>query len=132
MKKLNSRIVKLCLISVFCMTTLFCFAVDTAPIIIIKNDPAPPGPTQPNRIVSPISVEATITNTEMIIYFDPSIGNVTTTTVTDDTNMVVYVKTLDTETSSEIHIPVVGWSSGNYNLTITNENTTLSGEFLIE
>jgi len=52
--------------------------------------------------------------------------------VTDDTNMVVYVKTLDTETSSEIHIPVVGWSSGNYYLTINNENTTLSGEFLVE
>ena len=100
-------------------------------ILIPKNDPIPPSPTQSNRRVCPISAEATISDTELIIKFDPSIGTVTTT-VTDDTNQVVYVETLDTGISSEIHIPVLGWSSGNYNLTITNENTTLSGDFLIE
>ena len=137
MKTLNTLVAKLCLISVFCMSIQFCLAVNT-PIIIIKKDPIPPVPTQPNRIVSPtnhlvspIFLEATISDTEMIINFDPSIGNATIN-VTDDTNQVVYVETLDTERSSEIHIPVVGWSSGNYNLTITNENTTLRGDFLVE
>ena len=131
MKVLKSLIFKICLISGLFMSTQYCVAAGTKPIIITKDEPSPPGPIVPNgcTLIEPVS--ATINDIELALYFETSIG-VATITVTDDSNQSVYLGTVNTGSTSEFFIPVDLWTNGNYNLTITYTNTTLRGEFILE
>jgi len=131
MKVLKSLIFKICLISGLFMTAQSCFALETTPVIIIKDDTTPPVPIRPNRVTLIDPVTATINDIELALYFETSIG-VATITVTDDSNQSVYLGTVNTGSTSEFFIPVDLWTNGNYNLTITYTNTTLRGEFILE
>ena len=113
------------------MTAQSCFALETTPVIIIKDDTTPPVPIRPNRVTLIDPVTATINDIELALYFETSIG-VATITVTDDSNQSVYLGTVNTGSTSEFFIPVDLWTNGNYNLTITYTNTTLRGEFILE
>jgi len=131
MKVLKSLIFKICLISGLFMTAQSCFASETTPVIIIKDDTTPPVPIRPNRVTLIDPVSATINDIELALYFETSIGDATIT-VTNESNQVVYLETVNTNATSEIHVPVDLWTSGNYHLTITYSNTTLRGEFSLE
>ena len=107
-------------------------ATDTTPIIIQKGSPDPaPGPTPLVHVLNFIPVTATINDSELAIYFETSFG-VATITLTDDLNQSVYQETLDTDSSTEIDIPVSLYQRGNYKLAITYGSQTLTGEFLLE
>ena len=113
-------------------TTGKVLATDTTPIIIVKEPIAPPsGPTPLAHILNYIPVTATINDSDLAIYFETSFG-VAIITITNDMNQSVYQETVDTESSTEIDIPVSLYPSGNYKLSIIYESTTLTGEFLIE
>ena len=101
-------------------------AGNDTPIVISPDPSPPPRPGFSGLIVIPIS--ATINDMELAIYFEFSIGYASIT-VTDDTNQVVYQEIVDTDSSSELQIPVDQWTSGNYKLTITYGAKTLVGEF---
>ena len=131
MKKIYSFLFKFCLICLLLVPTQFCFADDTQSIPISKDGNTTPPPTQPNRVTNMMPVSATINDAELAIYFETTVGEATVT-VTDDSNNVVYLETVDTDSEYEIHIPVTGWTSGNYNLIITYTDTTLRGEFSVE
>jgi len=118
----------LCMILVALFSSGIAYATDTTPIIVTPPPP-PPGPG-PCRLIC-IPVTATINDSELAVYFELSIGEATVT-VTDDSNNVVYMETIDTDSSSDMQIPVAGWANGNYNLTITYETNTLVGEFSLE
>jgi len=85
----------------------------------------------PSSMGNNLSTTATISDLELAIYFETSIGDATIT-VTDDSSQVVYIETVNTDSNPEIHIPVDLWNKGNYNLTITYTNTTLRGDFTLE
>ena len=131
MKKNYSFLFKFCLICGLLVPTQFCFADDTQSIPISKDGNPPPTTTQPNRVTNMMPVSATINDAELAIYFETSIGEATIT-VTDDSNNVVYLEMVDTDSESDFYIPVTGWTSGNYNLIITYTDTTLRGEFSVE
>ncbi len=128
MKAFNSWIFKICLIFSFLISTPFCFAGD---IPIAKDGNNPPPKIQPLEITSVIPVEATINDLELAIYFDSSIGDVTVSVV-DALNFTVYQETVDTNSTSEIHIPVDAWTSGEYSLKFTYGSTALQGDFVIQ
>lgn len=69
MKKLNSLIFKICLISGFCLSTQYCLAVGTEIIIIKKDDPIPPIPNQPSSKSNTNPTEASLCEKTVIIYF---------------------------------------------------------------
>jgi len=100
-------------------------------IIVITKEPIPIGPGPQPLSVYVIPVSGTISDIELSLYFETTIG-IATVTVTDDSNQVVYLGTVNTDTTSEIHVPVDLWTNGNYHLTITYTNTTLRGEFQLE
>lgn len=52
--------------------------------------------------------------------------------VVDASNFTVYQETVDTGSTSEIHVPVDAWTSGNYILKITYGSTTLHGDFVVQ
>ena len=81
------------------LTTQNCFATATS-IIIIKDDPTPPGPIIPNGTILTVPVSAIINDIELSLYFETSIGNATIT-VTDDSNQVVYLETVNTDVTFE-------------------------------
>jgi hypothetical protein len=95
--------------------------------IVISPDPSPPPGPGPCRLIF-IPISTTINDMELAIYFELSIGYATIT-VTDDTNQVVYQEAVDTDSSSELQIPVDQWTNGNYKLSITYGAMTIVGEF---
>jgi hypothetical protein len=97
-----------------------------SPVVVTQEPPPPPAPQPCRSNFIPISV--TINDAELSIYFELSIGDATIT-VTDATNQVVYQEGVDTNSSSELKIPVDQWTSGNYKLTITYGAIALVGEF---
>ena len=96
------------------------------PIDLTKETP-PPYP----RIREFLPVSATISDIDLAIYFETSIGEATVT-VTDDLGQTVYQESVDTDSTSEMHIPVDLWTSGDYTLIITYDSTVLRGNFQVE
>jgi len=122
----------ICMILVILFSTEIVLATDTTPIIIVKEPIVhPSGPTPLVHVLNYIPVSATIDDSELAIYFELSIGDATIT-VTDSINQVVYQETVDTNSLTDLQIPVDLWTIGNYKLAITYGSTTLTGEFLLE
>jgi hypothetical protein len=97
--------------------------------IDLTKVPPTPGPV-PNSITL-IPVSATISETELGVFFESSVGTATIT-VYDASNQLVEQQVIDTESLLEVYMPVDTWGAGNYTLTITYGDTTLQGVFLIE
>lgn len=120
----------LLLILVFFIPQL-CITTNAADILIKKDNSPPPEPGKSmvrSKIISPIN--ATIDDTVLTINFNSPAG-IVTITVYDQANSPVYQATVDSTTSSELDIQIGGWDSGNYRLSITYDNTALSGEFVL-
>lgn len=94
--------------------------------INLFNDPIPPGPIPHSLTYIPAS--ATINETDLSVYFEEPVGAVTIT-VYDALNQAVGQEVVNTDTTTEMHIPVYLWDSGTYTLTVTYGTKTLRGEF---
>jgi len=105
-------------------------ATETTPIVITK-EPSTPGPGPAPLSISFIPVSGTISDIELALYFESSLGEASIT-LSDDSNRIVYLETVQTSLVDDFHLPVGGWKSGKYNLTITYSNTILRGIFLLE
>lgn len=119
------------LVLVFC---LFANQVFSA-IILKKDDPGTgtlPGPAPTKSITAKssasIPVMADIIGSELIVDFTSAVGTATVYVV-DETGSVVYQSVVDTNSASEVVIPVDELSSGNYALKISFANTRLTGDF---
>jgi hypothetical protein len=90
-------------------------------------------PTIPGRPRAPMLIPVTVdlSTTELYLNFTTSVG-VATITVTDINGTIVEQESVDTDTSNELSIPVDGWATGGYTITISYGSITLAGEFVIE
>jgi hypothetical protein len=108
---------------------MFCGWISAANPIVITKDPPPP--PLPNSFTQELPVSATISETQLSVYFESSVGDATIT-VYDANDNVVSQETLDTYSTTEIIIATDTWASGNYTIKITYGTTALSGIFLVE
>ena len=131
MEKFKLLFFKISLVFMFFLSGPYCFATNTTPIIIRKDEPKDPTPVQTNRVGTSLPVSATINDTELAVYFESTIGEVIVTVISDSTG-IVYQDEIDTGSVSEIFIPSTVWSPGNYSLIFSYGSTTLKGEFLLE
>ncbi len=104
------------------------FFASATEINLLKG-PILPGPKPLSFALS--TVTAFISETELAVYFDSSVGNATIT-VYDANDNVISQETVDTDLTSEVFIAANAWTSGNYTLEITYGTTTLIGEFSVE
>ncbi len=98
--------------------------------------PIPPDNSVPPSTIKPLSCEfaaasATISETELAVYFDFPVG-VATIMVSDASNQLIYQESVDTGTTTEVFIPVGMWESGDYTLRVSYSNTTQRGNFNIQ
>lgn len=103
------------------------FASTTEVLLFIN--PTLPGPKPHSLTFIPVS--ATISETELSVYFESSVGDAIIT-VYDASNEVVYQQTVDTDSTREVYIPSGTWVSGNYTITVSYGTTDLIGEFQME
>lgn len=108
---------------------LICGWVSAAEEIVLVKNPPPDPP--PSTLTFELPVSATISETQLAVYFDSSVGDATIT-VYDASNQVVYQETVDTNSTSEVYISSGTWASGNYTITISYDTTNLIGEFQTE
>jgi len=127
----RSLIFKICLIAGLVLSAQFSFAVDPIPDPIPLDNGQKEPPTQTNGLTKEPSVSATISETELDVYFEYGIGDATIT-VYDAFNNVVYQETVDTDATSATSIQVSNWSAGDYMITVTYGSTTQWGYFSIE
>jgi hypothetical protein len=127
----KSWISRICLIAGLMLSAQFSFATDPVPVLIPPDNTPPPPPTPIMGMTTEPSASATISDTELAVYFDYAVGDATIT-VTDASNNVVAQETADTDASSAVSISVSNWSTGDYMITVTYETTTQRGYFSIE
>jgi len=132
MKISKSWFFRICLIAGLVLSAQFSFANDPVQVPIpTDNSPEPPI-VLPHIMTTLLpSASATISDTELAVYFDYSVGDATIT-VYDADNNVVYQETVDTDSTSEVSISVGNWIAGDYMLTVTYGSTTQRGYFSIE
>lgn len=100
-----------------------------SPIDLTKNH-QPPTPV-PSSLTQELPVSASISETELAVYFEPTVGDATIT-VYDANNNVVCQETVDTDNNSSVFISSSNWSIGSYSITITYGTTSLIGYFDME
>jgi hypothetical protein len=131
MKISKSWFLRICFIAGLILSAQFSFAVDPIPVPIPPDNTPPPSPPTGLSPTMEPSAWATISDTELTVYFDYSVGDAIIT-VYDASNNVVYQETVDTDVSSAASISVSNWATGDYMITVTYGNTTQRGYFSIE
>jgi hypothetical protein len=111
----------------FVLFTSSVFASTTE--ISLFKDPIHPGPKPLSLTLIPVS--ATISETELSVYFDSPVGNATIT-VYDANDNVVSQEMVDTYSTTEVFLATDIWLRGNYTIKVSYGTTTLSGIFLVE
>jgi hypothetical protein len=129
MKISKSWILRICFIAGLILSAQFSFAVDPIPVPIPPDGGTPPDPGRLNPVMI-CSASVTISDTELAVYFDYSVGDATIT-VYDASNSVVYQETVDTNSTSAVSIPVSNRGTGDYMITVTYESITQRGYFSI-
>ena len=129
MKISKSWFFRICLIAGLVFSAQFSFADD--PILLPPDGTPKEPPAQPRSLTMEPSASATISETELSVFFDYSVGDAIIT-VYDADNNVVYQETVDTDSTLEVSIPVSSWSAGDYMITVIYGNTTQRGYFSIE
>jgi hypothetical protein len=94
--------------------------------INLFGDPEPPGPKPLSLTYIPVS--ATISETDLSVYFEESVGTATIT-VYDASDQIVDQEVVNTNSTTEVFIPVDFWGSGAYTLKVTYGTTNLIGYF---
>ena len=127
----RSWIFRICLIAVLFCSAQLSFAGDAVPILLPTDGTQPTPPVQPQMLTTEPSATGTISDTELAVYFDYTVGDATIT-VYDAANNVVCQQTVDTDVISAVSIALSSWATGNYMITVTYGNTTQRGHFSIE
>ena len=130
MKISKSWILRICFIAGLILSAQFSFAVDPIPVPIPPDSSPDPTKIQPTSIILEPSASAMISDTELAVYFEYSVGDATIT-VYDASNSVVYQETVDTNSTSVESIPVSNWVTGDYMITVTYGSITQRGYFSI-
>jgi len=81
-----------------------------------------------NTISITTAVFANLSDTELMLIFNGTVG-IAQITVEDEMGGIVYMYSLDTNSSSELIIPLDGWDNGSYRINITYGATKLVGDF---
>ena len=97
-------------------TFLFCCRIFAVEVIVIIKDP-PPSPL-PNSIIHKLPTRATVSEVQLPVSTETTIGNATIT-VYDESGQVVYQETVSADSISDLFIEAEAWSTGNYSVTIT-------------
>ena len=113
----------------FLLAMLTCNVFASATQINLITNPTPPGP-KPLSLTF-LSVSATISESELSVYFDSPVSNAIIT-VYDAYDNIVSQETVDTYSTSEVFIATDSWTSGNYTIKVSYKTSTLSGVFLVE
>ncbi len=100
------------------------------PIDLTKYPLPPPTPV-PTSLTQELPVSASISETELAVYFEPTVGDATIT-VYDAYNNIVSQETVDTDSESTVFITSSSWSTGSYSITISYGTTSLIGYFDME
>lgn len=130
MKISKSWIYRIFIITILIFATQLSFAGGD-PILLPPDGGQKDPPTQPHGLTMEPSATATISDTQLAVYFEYSVGDATIT-VYDADNTIVYQETVDTSSSSELFIPVTYWETGDYMITVTYGTVTQRGYFSIE
>ena len=131
MKISKSWFFRICLIAGLVLSAQFSFAGNTIPLPIPKDGTPKDPPTQTNGLTQEPSASATISETELDVYFEYGVGD-GTITVYDATNNVVYQEVVDTDSISAVSIGVSTRATGDYMITVNYGTTTQRGYFSIE
>lgn len=91
----------------------------------------PPIPRIQSMMLMELPVSGTISETELAIYFESSVGDATIT-VYDANNSIVYQETVDTDSESSVVVSSSNWSAGSYSISISYGTTSLIGYFDME
>jgi len=117
---------------IFCLILLLLYSVGNINAIDTPVELKPPTDNLPypraqikNRT---IAVTATLNDTMLVLNFNIAVG-LSTIIVTDDLGSVVYQQTIDTDSTSEIDIPVDFFDSGDYSIAIHYNTVKLLGYF---
>jgi hypothetical protein len=130
MKISKSFFLSACLIAGFLLIPQLSIAADTIPVPIPKDGTPGDPPTHPDGMTQELSASAAISDTELAVFFENSVGDATIT-VYDAYDEIVYQETVDTYTTSEVYIPVGTWDSGIYTITVSYGTTTQRGSFAL-
>lgn len=127
MKISKSWIFRICFIAGLILSAQFSFA--TEPVLLPQDNKPPDPPSQPNGLTMEPSASATISDLDLTVYFDYSVGDATIT-VYDASNNVVVQEIVDSTSSTSISVS--NWATGDYMITVTYGSTTQRGYFSIE
>jgi len=130
MKISKSFFLSTCLIAGFLLISQLSFATGTTPILLPPDQSPKTPPSQTDLFSQEPSASATISDTELAVFFEYSVGDATVT-VYDAYDEIVYQETVDTYSTTEVYIPVGAWDSGDYTITVTYGTTTQRGSFAL-
>ena len=128
MKISKTLILRMCLIVGLILSARLGFA-ENEPVLLPPDGGNKTPPAQPNRVTVMPSASAILSDTELAVYFDYSVGDATITVYDTNNNVVVSEQTADTNSTSEVFIPVDTWPAGEYRITVTYGTTTQQGYF---
>ena len=130
MKTCKSFTFKSCLTIAFILFSVFGFALTPVDVPIPPDNSVPPGTIKPLSCEF-VAASATISETELAVYFDFPVG-MATIIVCDASNLIIYLESVDTNTTTEVFIPVGMWEGGDYTLSVSYSSTTQRGDFNIQ
>ena len=129
MKKFNSTIWSLSLLLLFLFTPQLLMTISASQDVLLHKDNSTP--PQPGRSNAPSAFVTTtgvsIDDSGLTVDFGYPTGTVTIV-VYDESNQIVCMETVNTLTTT-FSAPTDTWDGGNYTITITCADTTLSGDF---
>lgn len=124
---------KRCILFSFLLLLVANSIAATTSEIYLSEDPKFPDP-KPSQLrtisLAGNPVTATIDDADLSVYFEQSVATVTIT-VYDSFNQVVETMVVDTNMTSEVHIPAYLLDAGDYTLTVSYGTTIQKGVFQI-
>jgi len=126
----KSLLFKVCIIAGLFFFSQVSFASQPQQVPIPTDGSSDPGKIKPLS-VEYVSASATISDIELAVYFDFSVGNAIIS-VYDLNNQLVFQEVVNTDFTVDKFIPVDAWQSGEYMLTVKYGNITQRGIFQIQ
>jgi len=126
----KSLLLKICILTGLLFSTQVSFALEPEEVPIPTGETPNPGDIKPLSFHL-ASASATISDSELAVYFDLPVGNALIA-VTDGNNQPVFQDVVNTELMSEEIIPIGNWTSGLYTLKVIYGTTIQSGTFQIQ
>lgn len=102
-----------------------------------NSDVVDPRPTQPFPHITaalnhnPTSLPVIINDKELSIYFEFADGNATVT-IYDANDQIISQEAVEINAATSTNISIDTLNPGSYKLTVTTENSTLTGHFIIQ